>query len=348
MSSKLKLKDLRRGLRSAYAKWSVDTRLGVLEQRLQPGEASTTNSETPDHSEIVNFYYDLSNEFMEFGWGDSLHFAPIAEGETLEEAVVRYEQTMIEKLGLTDSMYVIDVGCGVGGPMRRVARESGARVCCINNNQHQLDHAKLKNRDAGLDHLAEYIKCDFTDMSILSENRFDAGYAIESTCHAADKKGAFEEIFRVLKPGALLWGHEMCLTDAFDPTNAHHQRIKEELMRGIALYEIASFNEVNQILESVGFEILEASDLGAKSESSTPWYSPMEGQHSVVGNFIRRTPFGRKIFESAMRIGEVTRILPRFSSNVVGFLDRTANAYVAGGSEGIFTPLYCFLARKPG
>ena len=29
-------------------------------------------------------------------------------------------------------------------------------------------------------------------------------------------------------------------------------------------------------------------------------------------------------------------------------MDRTANAYVAGGKTGIFTPLYCFVARKPG
>ena len=29
-------------------------------------------------------------------------------------------------------------------------------------------------------------------------------------------------------------------------------------------------------------------------------------------------------------------------------MDRTANAYVAGGRTGTFTPLYCFVARKPG
>ena len=29
------------------------------------------------------------------------------------------------------------------------------------------------------------------------------------------------------------------------------------------------------------------------------------------------------------------------------FMDLTAAAYIAGGRTGIFTPLYCFLARKP-
>ena len=41
------------------------------------------------------------------------------------------------------------------------------------------------------------------------------------------------------------------------------------------------------------------------------------------------------------------RVSPKGSSDVVGMLDQTASAYVAGGKSGIFTPLYCFLARKP-
>ena len=56
---------------------------------------------------------------------------------------------------------------------------------------------------------------------------------------------------------------------------------------------------------------------------------------------------GRKAFIGASRLAEVLRVLPKGSADVVGLMDRTANAYVAGGRAGIFTPLYCFLARKP-
>ena len=82
-------------------------------------------------------------------------------------------------------------------------------------------------------------------------------YAIESTCHAPDKQSAFEEIFRVLKPGALFWGQEMCLTDKFDPNDSRHRDIKRDLQRGIALKDIATFGEVNQALEAAGFHIVE-------------------------------------------------------------------------------------------
>ena len=46
-------------------------------------------------------------------------------------------------------------------------------------------------------------------------------------------------------------------------------------------------------------------------------------------------------------MAEVLRLLPNGSAEVVRLLDRTAEAYVAGGKTGVFTPLYCFLARKP-
>ena len=145
-----------------------------------------------------------------------MHFAPLTPEETLEESIVRHQRLMIKRLELQAGMRVVDVGCGVGGPMRRVASEAGVRVVCINNNEQQLAKTRQRNVEAGLDHMAEYMKCNFMDMSAIEANSFDAGYAIESTCHAPDKKRAFAEIFRVLKPGALFWGQGMCMTEKFD------------------------------------------------------------------------------------------------------------------------------------
>lgn len=343
----MKFFNLVRGLRRAYSRWSADNRLSRFESKSEKRLRGEIKDEDYDHSEIVNDYYDLCHEIMEYGWGDSLHFAPIATNESLEDAVVRHQRLMIEKLELRESMQVIDVGCGVGGPMRRVAQETGVKIYCINNNEYQLSQAKTKNEEAGLDHLAEYVKCSFMDMSSLESCMFDAGYAIESTCHAPDKQGAFAEIFRVLKPGARLWGQEMCLTDEYDPASLSHQALKKELMRGIALKDIASFQEVNRTLEAVGFEILEANDLGERKTSSTPWYNPMVNRSGSLGNFFRRTPIGRATVGWTMRLTEFAGLFPSHAHRVVNLMDRAAEAYVNGGKEGIFTPLYCFVARKP-
>ena len=301
-----------------------------------------------DYVQTVNEYYDLCSEFMQFGWGESLHFAPLTREESLEESLVRHQRLMIEKLELREGMVVADVGCGVGGPMRRVARESGARVVCINNNVQQLEKAKRRNIETGLDDMAEYIKCNFMDMSVIEPNSFDAGYAIESTCYAPDKVRAFAEIFRILKPGALLWGQEMCMTEKFNPDHHLHRTVKDKLMSGIALKEIATFSEVDRAIEAAGFQIIQAADMDDREGQGIPWYWPMERRSGTLRNAFRRTPLGRKALIAGLRIAETFRFFPKGSVAVVQLMDRTAEAYVAGGKMGIFTPLYCFLARKPG
>ncbi len=301
-----------------------------------------------DHAETVREYYDLCNELMVFGWGESLHFAPLSPQESLEDSKIRHQRLMIDKLELREGMTVIDVGCGVGGPMRRVVREAGVRVVGVNSSRIQLDKAKSLNAEAGLEHMVDYLACSFMDMGDIADNTFDRGYAIESTCHAPDKAGAFAEIYRVLKPGALLWGQEMCMTDNFDPDDNRHRAVKHDLMHGIALKDIATMGAVNQALQAAGFEVIEGKDRAVEGDDpTTPWYRPMETRHGTLGNALHRIPMGRKLFIGASKLAEVLRVFPKGSTDVVRLMDRTANAYVAGGKAGIFTPLYCFLARKP-
>ena len=194
---------------------------------------------------------------MEFGWGESLHFAPLSPQESLEDSKLRHQRLMIAKLELREGMTVIDVGCGVGGPLRRVVREAGVKVVGVNSNELQLDKARSLDTEAGLDHMTDYLACSFMDMDAIADGTFDRGYAIESTCHAPGKAGAFAEIYRVLKPGALFWGQEMCMTSTFDPTDERHRYIKKELMHGIALKDIATMDEVNRDLATAGFEVIE-------------------------------------------------------------------------------------------
>ena len=342
----MKLHNLSNSLKDAYRGTDVTRRVqqfdGWIDRTAELGGATGY-----DHAETVKDYYNLCSEFMVFGWSDSLHFAPLTPHESLEDAIVRHQRSMISKLELREGMTVVDVGCGVGGPMRRVVRESGVRIVGINNSDIQLEKAKTLNDEAGLSHMIDYVACSFMDMGAIEDGTFDRGYAIESTCHAPDKERAFAEIFRILKPGALFWGQEMCLTDKFDPTDSRHQAIKRELMRGIALQDVATMAEVKHALEAAGFQVIEAMDRDVQEGPSTPWYQPMESRHGTLSNALRRLPWGRRAFIAGAKLAEILRLFPKGSSEVVALLDRTADAYVAGGKAEIFTPLYCFLARKP-
>ncbi len=344
----MQLRELVNGLKTAYRGTDVAHRVQQLDGRTDGASAWDADATGYDHAETVKEYYDLCGEFIVFGWGKSLHFAPLSPGESLEDSKTRHQRLMIAKLELREGMTVLDVGCGIGGPMRRVVREAGVKVVGVNSNEIQLDKAKSLNAEAGLDHMVDYLACSFMDMGAIADDRFDRGYAIESTCHAPDKAGAFAEIYRVLKPGALFWGQEMCMTDKFDPDDDRHRAIKQDLMHGIALNEIATTGEVNRALETAGFRVIEGMDRDVvENGPTTPWYQPMETRRRTLGNALYRIPMGRKAFIGASRLAEVLRMFPKGSADVVGMMDRTANACVAGGKAGIFTPLYCFLARKP-
>lgn len=61
------------------------------------------------------------------------------------------------------------------------------------------------------------------------ENTFDGGYALESTLYARDPEQVYREILRVLKPGAIFVDSAWAMTDAFDPHNPEHVKIKEDI-----------------------------------------------------------------------------------------------------------------------
>ena len=342
------LRNLSNGLKAAYRGSDTRGRVRHFDGWTRRATAEDAGAAGYDHAKTVSEYYDLCSEFMVFGWGASLHFAPLSPLESLEDSKIRHQRLMIAKLELRKGMTVIDVGCGIGGPMRRVVREAGVRVLGVNSSEVQLDKAKALNAEAGLEHMIDYLACSFMDMGAVADGTFDRGYAIESTCHAPDKVGAFAEIYRVLKPGALFWGQEMCLTNRFDPDDPGHQTIKRELMRGIALKEIATTSEVDEALETAGFEVIEGRDQAVGQEgASTPWYLPMQSMGGTRGGALHRIPMGRGLLIGATRVASMFGIFPKGSADVISFMDRTGKAYVAGGETGIFTPLYCFLARKP-
>ncbi|MDE2893083.1 MAG: class I SAM-dependent methyltransferase [Chloroflexota bacterium] len=344
----MRLHTLSRRLHAAFRGSDVQRRVRDFDEWMDHADTGDAGGTGYNHAETVLEYYNLCSDFMVFGWSESLHFAPLSPRESLEESQIKHQRSIIDSLDLQEGMSVIDVGCGVGGPMRRVVREAGVRVLGVNINEQQLARAKALHAEAGIGDMVDYLAASFMDMSAIADETFDRGYAIESTCHAPDKVGAFAEIYRVLKPGALFWGQEMCLTDVFDPEDSRHQTIKAELQRGIALNEIATTGEVDRALEAAGFEIIEGRDRAVGQDyAGTPWYLPMQTYGGTKRGALHTIPLGRQAMIGGVQLAEMLRIFPKGSADVIRMMDRTANAYTAGGETGIFTPLYCFLARKP-
>ena len=295
------------------------------------------------YAQMINDYYDVVTDFYEHAWGESFHFAARALGESFEASLARAEHYLALRLGLERGMKVLDVGCGVGGPMRSIARFSGATIEGVNNNDYQLEKVAVHNRKAGLSQVCSAFKGDFMNLGV-ADDTYDAAYAIEATCHAPDKVGCYSEIRRVLKPGALFAGYEWCMTDAFDPNEARHQHIKSEIETGDGLPDISSVPETLRALEAAGFEVLDSFDAALLSDPETPWYLPLRGELTLMG--LRRGQLGRRLSRRVIGTLEKLRIAPKGSKEVSLMLGRAADGLVAGGEAGIFTPSYFFLAKR--
>ncbi|KAE8696910.1 Cycloartenol-C-24-methyltransferase 1 [Hibiscus syriacus] len=295
-----------------------------------------------NYTDMVNKYYDLVTSFYEFGWGESFHFAARWNGESLKESIKRHEHFLALQLGLKPGQKVLDVGCGIGGPLREIARFSSTSVTGLNNNEYQITRGKELNRIAGVEKTCDFVKADFMKMPF-PDNTFDAVYAIEATCHAPDAYGCYKEIYRVLKPGQCFAAYEWCMTDAFDPNNAEHQKIKAEIEIGDGLPDIRLTKKCLEALKQAGFEVIGRKIL---LRLPVPWYLPLDKNHFSLSSF-RLTALGRFFTRNMVKALEFVGLAPKGSQRVQDFLEKAAEGLVEGGRKEIFTPMYFFLARKP-
>ncbi len=294
---------------------------------------------------VVNSYYDLATDFYEYGWGTSFHFAQRQPSETLVQSLARHEHFLALKLGISAKSRVLDVGCGVGGPAREIARFSGAAVTGLNNNAYQVSRATILTLREKLEpQNCNFVKGDFMRQPF-QDNVFDAAYAIEATCHAPDRVGCYAEILRVTKPGGLFVCYEWCTTDRFDGSD-EHRRIVDNIQVGNGLPGVQSTRQVLEAAREAGWEIVEFADLAEpKPYYPVPWYEPLAGGFSIR-NF-RTTRVGIWLTSAFCYVFETLRVLPRGTYDTQQFLIRGAEGLVAGGKSGTFTPMFFFLGRKP-
>lgn len=292
---------------------------------------------------VVNHFYDLVTDFYEYGWGQSFHFATRFAGETPREATTRSEHALALRLGLRPGLQVLDIGCGVGGPMRTIARFSGASILGINNNDYQIRRADALSGAAKLKGLCSVRKGDYMALDLAADS-IDCAYAIEATCHAPSLEGVYAEVWRVLKPGGRFACVEWCTTARFDPENQDHRRLRSAVMTGNGLMGIPSMDDALGAARRAGFDILESADLSLTGD--IPWYEPLAPRGLSLASFRSSKP-GRWCTNQAVGVLELLRIAPRGARAVSSFLNEGAEAMVEIGRAGIFTPDFLIMMRKP-
>lgn len=75
--------------------------------------------------------------------------------------MARHEHYLAHQIGIKEGMNVLDVGCGVGGPAREIAKFTGANVVGLNNSDYQIDRATAYAVKEKLSNQLTFVKGDF-------------------------------------------------------------------------------------------------------------------------------------------------------------------------------------------
>ncbi|GAB4828385.1 SUMO protein smt3 [Ancistrocladus abbreviatus] len=283
--------------------------------------------------DFVDTFYNLVTDIYEWGWGQSFHFSPSISGKSHRDATRLHEQMAVDLIGAKQGERILDVGCGVGGPMRAIAAHSRAKVVGITINDYQVNRARMHNKKAGLDGLCEVVCGNFLQMPF-PDNSFDGAYSIEATCHAPKLEEVYAEIFRVLMPGSMYVSYEWVTTEKFRAEDAEHVEIIQGIERGDALPGLRNYKDIAATAMKVGFEVVKERDLAAPPAG--PWWSRLKmGRIAYWRNHIM------------ISVLAALGVAPKGTVDVHEMLFKTADYLTRGGEKGIFSPMHMILCRKP-
>ena len=159
-------------------------------------------------SSTVASAYDAwtQDKLLERLWGEHIHLGFYSSGKNnidFREAKVKFVHELVKWSGLDKlpkGSRVLDVGCGIGGSSRILAKYYGFNVTGITISPAQVKRARELT--------SQGLNCNFQVMDALNlrfeDGSFDAIWSVEAGAHMNDKKKFADEMLRTLRPGGYL------------------------------------------------------------------------------------------------------------------------------------------------
>lgn len=116
----------------------------------------------------IDRHYDIGNDFYRLWLDEQLVYtcAYFAEPTfSLEQAQVAKMDHVCRKLRLQPGETVVEAGCGWGALALHMAREYGVTVRAYNISHEQIDYARRRACDEGLDNRVEFVEDDWRNIS---------------------------------------------------------------------------------------------------------------------------------------------------------------------------------------
>jgi len=168
--------------------------------------------------------------------------------------------------GLDSTKYVLDVGSGVGGTSRCLAKEFGCRVTGIDLTDEYCRAATMLTAKTGLAHLVDCRQGDAT-MLPFDDQAFDVVWTEHVAMNIPDKPRLYKEIHRVLKPGGTLAIYDV-LAGPFGPV-----LFPVPWARTPDTSFLVQQSELRKLLEGAGFTVTDWSDT---TEAARAWFVSLD------------------------------------------------------------------------
>ena len=192
---------------------------------------------------------------LEFYWGEHIHLGHYGlppRQKDFRQAKYDFVHEMVKWGGLDNcapGTTLLDVGCGVGGSSRVLAKDYGFDVTAVTISPGQVKRA-TELTPAGVS--ARFFVDDAMALSFLDES-FDVVWSLEAGPHMPDKAVFAKELLRVLKPGGLLvvgdWNQR---DDRLKPLNGWEKPVMKQLLDQWSHPEFSSIEGFSELLEETG------------------------------------------------------------------------------------------------
>lgn len=206
---------------------------------------------------VANSYDQWTEDgILEFYWGEHIHLGHYGSPPRAKEflkAKADFVHEMARWGGLDRlpaGTTLLDVGCGIGGSSRILAREYQFDVTGVTISPQQVKRAQQLT-PAGV---TAQFKVDDAMALSFPDASFDVVWSVEAGPHMPDKARFARELMRVLKPGGILvvadWNQR---DDRQIPLNFWEKPVMQQLLDQWSHPAFASIEGFAENLEATGF-----------------------------------------------------------------------------------------------
>lgn len=202
--------------------FSSSSLFGVRSTVSRVKDSILSKERSPEDLKIgIAGFYDRSSQLWEEVWGEHMHHGYyVPENRTdhvqaqidLIDEVLKWsdvpEPTETNNFQLPKKC--VDVGCGIGGSSRHIARKYGCTANGITLSPYQAERGNELAAKQQCDDLCSFQVADALDMPFENDS-FDLVWSLESGEHMPDKERFVNELLRVAMPGGRIiivtWCH---------------------------------------------------------------------------------------------------------------------------------------------